>query len=59
MINFTLKKAIWTSIYTSEASYIKNFTIAQLNWERNKKEGRGLQPSRVFIRKGPGQMNTN
>ena len=51
MINFTLKKAIWTTIYTSDASYIKNFSVAQLNWERNKKDGRILQPSRVLVRK--------
>jgi hypothetical protein len=59
MINFKLKKAIWTSIYTSEASYIKNFSIAQVNWERNKKEGSGLQQRQVFVRNGPRHMNAN
>ncbi|MBK5278154.1 MAG: hypothetical protein JJE09_04745 [Bacteroidia bacterium] len=51
MINFKLKKAIWTTINTTEASYIKNFSIAQLNWERNKQDGKLMQPSRVLIRK--------
>ncbi len=51
MINFKVKKAIWTTIYTSDASYIKNFNVAQLNWERNKQDGKSLQSSRVLVRK--------
>ncbi len=51
MINIKLKKDIWFTIYTAAPSYIKNFSIAQLNWERNKKDGQSLQPSRILVRK--------
>ena len=51
MINFKLKKAIWATIYTSAPSYIKNFSIAQLNWERNMQDGQSLQPSRILVSK--------
>ena len=51
MLNFKLKKAIWASIYRSDASYIKNFSVAQLNWERNKQDGKSLKPTRILVRK--------
>ena len=51
MVNFKLKKAIWTTIYTSEASYIKNFSVAQLNWERNKQDGKSMRSHSLLVRK--------
>ena len=50
MINFTLKKTGWSSIFTVDATYSKNFRIAQINLERNRQEERfrkSLQPCRV------------
>jgi len=52
MINFKLKKAVWTTIYMADpSSYIKNFSVAQLNWERNKQELKATEPARVLVGK--------
>jgi hypothetical protein len=40
MINFTLKKTGWNSIFTVDATYSRNFRIAQINLERNRQEER-------------------
>lgn len=40
MINFTLKKAGWNSIFEVDATYSRNFRIAQINLERNRQEER-------------------
>jgi hypothetical protein len=51
MINFTLKKTGWNSIFSVDATYSRNFRIAQINLEeRNRQEERfrkSLQPYRV------------
>lgn len=38
MINFKLKKTAWRKDLIVDSSYIKNFTLAHLNWEINKIE---------------------
>lgn len=40
MINFTLKKTGWNSIIAVDATYSRNFRIAQINLERNRQEER-------------------
>ncbi len=50
MINFTLKKTGWNSIFNVDVTYSRNFRIAQINLERNRQEERfrkSMQPSRV------------
>ena len=42
MINFILKKTKWPKLPKADASYIKRFAIAQLNFERNLREERHL-----------------
>ncbi len=52
MINFTLKKTGWNSIFNVDATYSRNFRIAQINLERNRQEERfrkSMQPSRVSV----------
>jgi hypothetical protein len=52
MINFTLKKTGRDSIFIVDATYSRNFGIAQINLERNRQEERfpkSMQPSRVSI----------
>jgi len=52
MINFTLKKTGWNSIFPVDATYSRNFRIAQINLERNRQEERlrkSMQPSRASV----------
>ena len=52
MINFTLKKTGWNSIFIVDAMYSRNFRIAQINLERNRQEERfpkSMQTSRASV----------
>lgn len=52
MINFTLKKTGWNSIFIVDATYSRNFRIAQINLERNRQEERfpkSMQASRATV----------
>jgi len=40
MINFTPKKKGWNLVFNVDATYSRNFKIAQINLERNNQEER-------------------
>ncbi len=56
MKNFVLKRPQLNIINKAEASYLKNFNLAHINWELNRQEDRLFQQEDRLIhsiRKGP------
>ena len=49
MINFILKQTKWVKLPKADASYIKRFAIAQLNFERNLSEERHLHVANLGL----------